>query len=349
MNQLPVNASYIRHLLAAAKSLGADIPKALHRSGISAAALDDPDAGITLAAHHLLWQHLSAAVGRENLGFTAGRRFRPAALGLAGHVVALCGTAREALAAFERYRSLVGGDQIVPRLHPADGHLELRYAPVDPGFAQSAHSGESGMISLLMLTNSLTGVRCAPLEAWFQHKRPADLRPYQELFPCPLHFEKPYRRLLLPRETMELKFVRADRALQRYLSHHADALLQRLHPDRSVAEQVRGHLTQALASGEPQERLVAQQLGMSPRTLQRHLRTEGVTFGKLLDEVRHELARSYLRDKSLGITDVAFLLGYAEPSTFFRAFRRWTGTTPHKARMQAYALRVKGLQAPPDE
>mgnify|MGYP000944415276 CR=1 FL=1 len=217
------------------------------------------------------------------------------------------------------------------------------------GFAQSAHSGESGMISLLMLTNSLTGVRSAPLEAWFQHKRPADLRPYQELFPCPLHFEKPYRRLLLPRETMELKFVRADRALQRYLSHHADALLQRLRPDRSVAEQVRGHLTQALASGEPQERLVARQLEMSPRTLQRHLRTEGVTFGKLLDEVRHELARSYLRDKSIGITDIAFLLGYAEPSTFFRAFRRWTGTTPHKARMQAYAMRVKGLHAPPDE
>lgn len=349
MNQQLVNSSYIRHLLAAAKSLGADIPRALTRSGISAATLDDPDGGIALAAHHLLWQHLSSEVGRENLGFAAGRRFRPAALGLAGHVVALCGAAREAIAAFDRYRSLVGDDQIVPRLHPGDEYLEVRYAPIDPAFAESAHSGESGMISLLMLTHSLTGIRCTPVEAWFQHKRPANLHLYQEYFPCPIQFEKPYRRLLLPRDVTELKFIRADRALQCYLSRHADALIQRLRPDRSVAEQVRSHLAQALAKGEPKESLIARQLAMSPRTLQRYLRAEGVTFGQILDGVRHEMALSYLRDKNVGISDVAFLLGYTDPSTFFRAFRRWTGTTPHKTRMQIQPTISKGLQTPQDE
>jgi AraC-like DNA-binding protein len=321
MNQPTIIASYIRHLLAAAKSLGADIPRALTKSGIAVAPLEDPDARIALTSHHLLWQHLSAEVGRENLG-------------LAGHLVAQCGTALEALAVFTRYRNLVGGDQIVPRLHPGDDYLEVRYAPVEPAFAQSAHSGESGMISLLMLTQSLSGIRCVPLEAWFQHKRPADLRIYEEFFPCPIYFEKPYRRLLLPRDITALKFNRADRALSRYLSHHADVLLQRLRPERSVAERVRAHLAPALREGEPQESLIARQLGMSPRTLQRYLRAEGVTFGKILDEVRHELALHYLRDRTLGVTEVAFLLGYSDPSTFFRAFRRWTGTTPHKTRMQ---------------
>lgn len=201
MNQPTLIASYIRHLLAAAKRLGADIPRALTKSGISVAPLEDPDARIALTSHHLLWQHLSAEVVRESLGFAAGRRFRPAALGLAGHLVSQCGTALEALAVFARYRSLVGGDQIVPQLHPGDDYLEVRYAPVEPAFAQSAHSGESGMISLLMLTQSLSGIRCAPVEAWFQHKRPADLHLYEEFFPCPIYFEKPYRRLLLPRES----------------------------------------------------------------------------------------------------------------------------------------------------
>lgn len=107
-------------------------------------------------------------------------------------------------------------------------------------------------------------------------------------------------------------------------------LLQRLRPERSVAERVRAHLAPALTEGEPQESLIARQLGMSPRTLQRYLRAEGVTFGKILDEVRRELALHYLRDRTLGVTAVAFLLGYSDPSTFFRAFRRWTGTTPHK-------------------
>jgi AraC-like DNA-binding protein len=323
-----VGTPYIRHLLATAQSLGVDVPRAMRFGGIVAEQLDDPDARIALQSHHRLWRHLSSEVGRETLGFAAGRRFQPEALGVAGHVVSLCNTGVEAIATFARYRSLIGDDQIVPHIQAGATHVEVRYAAVDPVFAEHAHSGESGMVSLLILATAMSGIRCAPVEVWFQHKRPADLRPYEEFFPCRLRFEMPLRRLLLPRDVGEVRWARADGALYRYLTRHADALVERLRPDRSVADRVRDHLLQVLAKGQPQQDLVARALGMSTRTLQRYLRREGVSFAEILDDVRHQLALAYLRERTVSVGDVAFLLGYAEPSAFFRAFRRWTGTTP---------------------
>src|SRR5262245_15487046 len=77
---------------------------------------------------------------------------------------------------------------------------------------------------------------------------------------------------------------------------------------------------------------IARQLGMSPRTLERRLRSEGLTFDGILSELRCDLARRYLREKDLPITKIAWLLGYQEAGGFTRAFKRWTGRTPREAR-----------------
>ena len=79
---------------------------------------------------------------------------------------------------------------------------------------------------------------------------------------------------------------------------------------------------------------VASQLAISPRTLQRALQDDGRSFSGLVDEVRCELAKNYLTDASLGVVDLAFLLGFSEQSAFQRAFKRWTGMTPGDYRQQ---------------
>jgi AraC-like DNA-binding protein len=101
---------------------------------------------------------------------------------------------------------------------------------------------------------------------------------------------------------------------------------------------VRQQLVERLRDGEPEQGAVARPLGLSERTLQRRLRDEGTTFGALVDDVRLELARMYLGDPELAIFEVAFLLGYSEPSAFNRAFRRWTGASPSEHRRATGAL-----------
>jgi AraC-like DNA-binding protein len=73
-------------------------------------------------------------------------------------------------------------------------------------------------------------------------------------------------------------------------------------------------------------------LDVPARTLQRRLATEGTSLHQEIEEIRKTMAVAVLRDRSLAVEDVAYLLGYSEPSTFFRSFKRWTGTTPRQFR-----------------
>ena len=82
----------------------------------------------------------------------------------------------------------------------------------------------------------------------------------------------------------------------------------------------------------PDKSLIAAQLGMSDRTLQRRLRDEGTSFREILDDTRHYLARELLRNTRFPLADVATQLGFAEPSAFYRAFRKWEGCTPGQFR-----------------
>jgi AraC-type DNA-binding domain-containing proteins len=97
-------------------------------------------------------------------------------------------------------------------------------------------------------------------------------------------------------------------------------------------EQLRKAITHALRDGEPSIERISRQLGTSSRTLQRRLQEAGTSFRHELSLVRQELALSYLRDPRLQIVDIAMLLGYSEHSAFTRAFKEWSGRSPHEAR-----------------
>jgi AraC-like DNA-binding protein len=128
----------------------------------------------------------------------------------------------------------------------------------------------------------------------------------------------------------------ADPLLSRVVVRHAEALLAERPAAETTAGTVRRMLTRLLGDDEAGCSLtaVSASLHMSERSLQRRLADEGVSFDALLDELRRELALRYLADEKVAIAEIAYLLGYSEPSAFHRAFKRWTGTTPAEARQQ---------------
>jgi AraC-like DNA-binding protein len=117
-----------------------------------------------------------------------------------------------------------------------------------------------------------------------------------------------------------------------YLENHASVLQAKLRGSTTLAGRVRQLLAEGIREGEPEQHEIAKSLALSERTLQRRLQDENVTFADLVEEVRADLARMYLNDPSLAVFEVAFLLGYSEPSAFNRAFRRWTGKSPSQYR-----------------
>jgi AraC-like DNA-binding protein len=113
----------------------------------------------------------------------------------------------------------------------------------------------------------------------------------------------------------------SDEVLVRYLARVQDA---------RISSRVQQALLEALPDGTPSKPTVARRLGMSARNLQRHLASEGTSFSALLNEARITLARNYVDEGRLSVTEIAFVLGFADTSTFSRAFKRWTGVAPRQ-------------------
>jgi AraC-like DNA-binding protein len=156
------------------------------------------------------------------------------------------------------------------------------------------------------------------------------------LFRCTIIYDAPSTVVTLARADMDLPQSSSDPPLIAHLERHADALDERLPVNPTFTSNVRRALTAGLANGDVGLEVVARSLGVSSRTAQRRLLAEATTHQRVLDELRRDLAVRYFDENSMGIQEVAFVLGFSDQSAFNHAFKRWTGTSP-----SAYRKRVR--------
>jgi AraC-like DNA-binding protein len=150
----------------------------------------------------------------------------------------------------------------------------------------------------------------------------------REYFGCPIGYGTSRDALILRANDVALPFVAHNEELLRMLAPQLEGQIKANQSQRTIPEQVKWVLKRLLAGNRPDIDVVARELGMSGRTLQRRISEEGTSFRQLLTETRQELVRNYLGDEMLEIAEAAFLLGYEDANSFYRAFRSWTGTTP---------------------
>ncbi|GIN92058.1 helix-turn-helix transcriptional regulator [Siminovitchia terrae] len=161
-----------------------------------------------------------------------------------------------------------------------------------------------------------------------------DLQALEAYFGCRIRIGADCNRLTLHRGDLDRPFVSYNAELLEVLTPVLDQSLDEQQRCRTITEMVKWILKRSLTGGRPDIQTVASELGMSDRTLQRRLTDEGTSFKHLLTQVRHEQARAYLADPSLDIKEVAFLIGYEDQNSFYRAFRIWEGDTPSNWRTE---------------
>lgn len=166
------------------------------------------------------------------------------------------------------------------------------------------------------------------MEVRFPHTAPLDISEHQRLFGCKLQFGWERSELVFARDLLDAPLVKADPTLQAILEAQVVSVIEKLPKGEATTDAVRRHLAGELGKGQPTLEQIAPRLHMSPRTLHRRLDDEGTSFRKILSEVRRELASRHLMERRLAIGEIAFLLGFSEPSAFHRAFKRWTGHAP---------------------
>lgn len=324
----------IQKLLDSLESEGVDPAPVLEEVGLDAALVADQDGRVPLVQLHALWEAAVRAVPGMEAAAVAAERYSPGDYGLVGFVAMNSATLGEAIRHAVRYLGLWTDEPGIEL--QGDGTLTIAYRSRFADRPGLRLATEATPAELLNGARVVTQQRITPLVVRFAHPAPRDTSAHREFFGCPLEFEAEDNAMRLDPADLQLPLPKADAQLGAYLRQLANQALQRrTGAEPSEVSRIRGIIAEELQRGVPTLRVVAGRFATSERTLRRRLEAEGTSFRLLLDRTRAELAESYVRDKSLPLSEVAFLLGFSEPSAFHRAFKRWTDSTPSAWRSRA--------------
>src|SRR5437667_12276947 len=156
---------------------------------------------------------------------------------------------------------------------------------------------------------------------------------YEAHFRCPVKVKARQNALVFGTSDMELPFVTYNAELLAIVAPQLEAELTQQLAQKTFSEQAKAILKRLLAGQRPGIQDLARELHLSTRTLQRRLTEQGITFQRLLEEARRQLARHYLLHSSRELNETAYLLGYEDANSFFRAFHHWEGTSPAQWRV----------------
>lgn len=318
--------------IAKAAALKGVEPEELYRVvGLDPAVLADPDNRFPFSQIVALYEHGARLTGDVDFGLHVGERTNVKMFDIVGYAVANSSTFGDALSRTDRYHT-IWNDGASFRLLIEGERAHLSYSYVDLSGAECRQDSEMTLSLLIKFARDVTGIDITPREVCFQHPTPDDTSEHERIFRAPVRFNMPVAELIFDVAILELPIIAADPALCAVLDRHAEELLAKLPRRGRLTDEVRHLLRQAFNGGDPGLEAIAAQLNLSPRTLQRKLKEEQTSHQDLLDEMRRDLSVSYLREPEMAICEVAYLLGFSEPSAFHRAFRRWTGTTPREYR-----------------
>ncbi|WP_416426195.1 AraC family transcriptional regulator [Pseudomonas sp. App30] len=330
MSERTTSASWAGGIVKALELEGLDCRALFAQLGLDYGALDDPDARFTQDSMTRLWTLAVELSGNPAIGLNMARVVRPASFHVVGYALMSSRTLAEGFERLVRYQRIIAesADVSFKLLPEGYGLIVTVHGDHLPPTRQSA---EASLACALSLCGWLCGRVLQPRKVLIQGSQPHDLAPYQQAFHAPLVFGAPYDALIFERTDMEEPLATANEAMAALHDRFAGEYLARFSESR-VTHQARQVLCRLLPQGEPKREAVAQVLHLSQRTLQRRLQDEGTSFQALLDDTRRELAEQYLAQPHMTLLEAAYLLGFADPSNFFRAFRRWFDTTPGEYR-----------------
>ncbi len=317
------------------RDLGLDERVVLRRAGQPATLFEGDGTRITLDAYYALHEAVEAETGDPALPLKAGQivsveLFDPALF------AAICSPdMNTAVSRLGQFKRLVGAFTLDVDIDSSETRITFRckHRPDLP-----LSRGLSELVFLVAFARRATRHTVRARRVTVQ-RLPSDTAPYEDFFGCPLSVGDGFTVALSARD-----------ASRPFLTENA-GMWQAFEPDlrrrmaeaggrRSTREQVEAALMELLPSGRTQMKDAARELGLGTRTLQRRLSEEQTTWLEVLNGTRERLARHYLHSSQMSPAEVSFLLGFEDPNSLFRAFQRWTGTTPE-------SWRAAGAAAPP--
>jgi AraC-like DNA-binding protein len=293
-----------------------------------------------------LWRAIADVSKEASIGLKLGtenktERFHP--MGIAALSTASFGAAIKHMAHFKK---LSAPEEILQE--HADGEWSIRFRWALAVEIEPAVLVEHCFAWVLTIARQGTGKKISPLRVELVQPRP-HVKALERYFGCPVVCGAVRNALVFRSSDAELPFVTRNAELLDILAPQLDLeLQQRVEKEDSFLELVRSAIQHKLTGHRPVIDDIAQDLRLSPRTLQRRLQELGSSYQRVLDEARHEMARYYLRNSVLELAEAAYLLGYEDANSFARAFRNWEGVPPKHWREAHQVATASGNSAKPN-
>src|SRR5712672_116917 len=312
--------------------MGKDPAVIFSKVGLTPEDARDPAVRLEVLTQIKLLELAAEELQDEWLGFHLARSFDLREIGLVYYVMASSDQLADALRNAERY-SQINNEGVRLRFRLQDGTAVIALDYVNVARHADRHQIEFWLVTLVRICRQVTNGRLAPSRVRTRHFRNGTPPELKAFFGVDIEFGANADEICFPQPIALLAVVGRDEHLNELLRRYAEEALARKPRERlTVRSKVEDILSRQLPHGRVTASEVAQRLGMSLRTLSRKLGEEGTSFAEILDQLRAALAKRYLDDKTLPISEIAWLLGYREISSLTHAFKRWTGMTPRQFR-----------------
>lgn len=325
-----VSATWVRGVLQTLAGNGLDVDVICRDAGIDRQAIEVRSEPCPTELLSRLWEVAGARADNPAIGLLVSSTMHPASFDVVGYAMMSSATLYDGLQRLCRYLRLVADDHHVD-FKPEGAEFRLTVEIGGGNRPVPAARYDSVFMTLLTFARWMLGRELRFVRMALSQPAPANMRFYQAAFRCPIRFGAPTNCVLLSADDVHHPLPTANPMLIEMLDKLALERLQQLDGER-VSARVIELIRRRLPDGEPGRGDIATLLHVSERTLQRQLTEEGTTFQQLLDQTRRELAERYLAQPQVSLGELAYLLGFAEPSIFTRACKRWFQASPSQVR-----------------
>jgi AraC-like DNA-binding protein len=307
------------------KLYGHDPAPVFKSVGISSNSLKISGERISLKAMNKIWDKADLLINDTCFGLRAAQFWHPSHLNALGYSWLASRTLREAMNRLERYWQVIGEGAAISIRDEEVGVSIIYY---DNPISAGGYARVDSIIACAMQMCRINyGENLDPVSIHLIRTEPQNTLEYKNFFNVDVNFDSTQNSITIPFSAIDKQLIGGntnisrlnDQIIIKYLATFAK---------RGITNQVKDTIFNCFASGEVSKERIALSLNMSVRTMQRKLKGFNTSFSLLLDETRKELAISYLREPENDLAEISFLLGFSQPSSFSRAFKRWTQKTP---------------------
>jgi AraC-like DNA-binding protein len=283
-----------------------------------------------------LWRAAAQLTGDAGFGLKAGALVGPASFNVVSYLLQSAPTLRESISVVQKYQRLISDGGRLQMITGAQSSW-LVYHPRQGSLPFSPHQIEAVLAAMVAFAQWVSGSTVRPLKVQFSHSPIGAPGGYHAALQCPVEFDQAFSGVLLDNALLDAPLPQADAQLAQVHQQYAAARLAALSPPETLVQDLRRWITTQLHGQLPSRTKAAQALGLSPRTLARRMQAQQLDFSTLDDQARREAAMHAVANTQQPLSEIGQSLGFAEPSTFWRAFKRWTGQTPMQWRLQQQA------------